>query len=75
MIDLKLIFLMAISITNNIMEVIKNSIIKLCSLRLIISSLFNKYHGNPSSGTVYVELDIVETSKKGVEQIQENICK
>ena len=41
----------------------------------LISSLFNKYHGNPSSGTVYVELDIVETSKKGVEQIQENICK
>ena len=31
----------------------------------LISSLFNKYHGNPSSGTVYVELDIVETSKKG----------
>ncbi|UKI26672.1 MAG: hypothetical protein L6V91_07950 [Bacilli bacterium] len=37
----------------------------------LISSLFNKYHGNSSSGTVYVELDIVETSKKGVEQIQE----
>ena len=41
----------------------------------LFASLFNKYHGNPSSGTVYVELDIVETSKKGVEQIQENICK
>ena len=41
----------------------------------LIPSLFNKYNGNPSSGTVYVELDIVETSKKGVEQIQEDICK
>lgn len=41
----------------------------------LISSLFNKYNGNNSSGTVYVELDVVETSKKGVEQIQEDICK
>ena len=41
----------------------------------LIPSLFNKYNGNNSSGTVYVELDIVETSKKGVEQIQEDICK
>lgn len=41
----------------------------------LIPSLYSKYNGNNSSGTIYIDLNITETSKKGVEQINENICK
>lgn len=40
----------------------------------LIGSLFNNYNGNSSSGTIYVNLEIKESNKKGLEQIQENIC-
>lgn len=40
----------------------------------LIPSLFNKYNGKPESGTIYIDLDIKETSKVGVLQTNENIC-
>lgn len=40
----------------------------------LIGSLFNKYNGNSSSGTIYIDLEIKESNKSGLDQIQENIC-
>lgn len=41
----------------------------------LIPSLFNKYNGKSESGTIYIDLDIKESSKDGGSQINENICR
>ena len=40
----------------------------------LIGTLNNKSRGNDSIGTIYVDLEIKETDKKGLDQVQENIC-
>lgn len=40
----------------------------------LIGTLNNKSRGNDSVGTIYVGLEIKETDKKGLDQVQENIC-
>ena len=40
----------------------------------LIGTLNNKSRGNDSVGTIYVDLKIKETDKKGLDQVQENIC-
>ena len=40
----------------------------------LIGTLSNKSRGNDSVGTIYVDIEINETNKKGLDQVQENIC-
>ena len=40
----------------------------------LIPSLFNKYYGDSTSGTVYIDLEVYGATKEGVQQVQENIC-
>ena len=40
----------------------------------LIPSLDNKAKGNPTSGTIYIDLNINETEKIGLGQIQQPIC-
>ncbi len=41
----------------------------------LIPSLSNKYNGKSELGTIYIDLDIKESSKGGGSQTNENICR